>query len=301
MFSGNPLDRGDQQRRDEEWIRSVSAHQTSVFLPVWNLKVPVVTSESSLIWLDTKYLTTHSLLQTAIFLGLLGDKAYFVVDVSEHDFIADKLSRNPANSFVDIRAASQLIPREESGILSQAVTQINWHNNHKFCSTCGKKTSMERGGQLRHCPNCKKQHFPRTDPVAITVVSYQDYCLLGRSRGRISKGNTFSALAGFIDQGESLEEAVAREIMEESGIEIENVTYLCSQPWPFPYNLMLGCHASAVTTDIIIDDHEMEDIRWFPKAEVCLAIEGKSSHLEIPGPIAIAHHLIKAWALDNLI
>ena len=147
---------------------------------------------------------------------------------------------------------------------------------------------------------CKADHFPRTDPVAIMVVTDGERCLLGQSRGRLSRTGTYSALAGFMDQGESIEEAVRREVKEEAGIEVGQVRYHSSQPWPFPSSLMIGCHARALTTDIRIDDEEMTDVRWFPRADVLSALRGEHPHLRVPAPIAIAHHLIKAWAEGNV-
>ena len=163
---------------------------------------------------------------------------------------------------------------------------------------CGNPTDSKRGGQVRECPACKAQHFPRTDPVVITVVgdSAADRCLLGQSRGRLSRLRMYSALAGFVDQGESIEEAVAREVMEEAGVRVKNVRYHSSQPWPFPSSLMIGCLAEAATTTIRMDEEEMSDVHWFERREVLLALEGGSERLTLPGPIAIAHHLIKAWA-----
>ena len=151
---------------------------------------------------------------------------------------------------------------------------------------------------MRQCVQCGKLHFPRTDPVIITVVSHGDKCLLGQSRGRMTRLKTYSCLAGFVDQGESIEEAVAREIMEESGIQVKDVRYLFSQPWPFPHTLMMGCEATAATTEIIRDEEEMEDVRWFTRQEVRLALNGRNPDLLLPGPIAIAHHLIKHWAFS---
>ena len=136
--------------------------------------------------------------------------------------------------------------------------------------------------------------------MIITVVADHDLCLLGQSRGRGSGSNRYSALAGFVDQGESIEEAVAREVMEESGIAVHNVRYHSSQPWPFPSSLMIGCYAEAVTTAVSIDDEEMSDVRWFQRDEVLKALEGASEVLTVPGPIAIAHHIIKAWATNDL-
>ena len=155
-----------------------------------------------------------------------------------------------------------------------------------------------RGGQVRGCTACDAQHFPRTDPVVITVVGdpATDRCLLGQSRGRLSRMRMYSALAGFVDQGEAIEEAVAREVMEEAGIRVRNVGYHSSQPWPFPYSLMIGCLAEAATTSIRIDPEEMSAVHWFERREVLLALDGNSALLTVPGPIAIAHHLIKAWA-----
>jgi NAD+ diphosphatase len=165
---------------------------------------------------------------------------------------------------------------------------------------CGQRTVQGRGGHVRQCPGCKAEHFPRTDPVAIMVVSDGTRCLLGQSRGRLSRTGTYSALAGFIDQGESIEEAVRREVKEEAGIEVGQVRYHSSQPWPFPSSLMIGCHGKALTTDIHIDDGEMTDVRWFSRDEVLAALMGEHPDLRVPAPIAIAHHLIKAWAEDDV-
>ena len=297
IFSRNPLDRGERQRRDETWICKTAKEEGSKYLPLWHLKVLVSGDrESNLVWLSFEDLHQFDIEVNPIFLGLMGGEAYYTVDISPFDNVATGLQSSDKWFFEDARSAAESISAPEAGMLAQAVAQTNWHNNHRFCSACGHKTNVRRGGQVRQCPNCETQHFPRTDPVTITVVSHQDHCLLGQSRGRMSRGNIYSALAGFVDQGESIEEATAREIMEEAGIRINNIRYLFSQPWPFPYSLMIGCHANAVTTEIFKDDLEMTDVRWFSRREVQLALEGKSSELQIPGPIAIAHHLIKAWA-----
>ena len=142
-------------------------------------------------------------------------------------------------------------------------------------------------------------HHPRTDPVIIVVVSEGDMCLLGRSKGRGANPVRYSALAGFVDQGESIEEAVSREVMEEAGIRIDGVRYHSSQPWPFPSSLMIGCLATAVNTEISMDTEEMADVRWFTRKEVISALDEKNENLVLPGPIAIAHHIIKAWAYNE--
>ena len=302
IFSRNPLDRGERQRRDETWIHNAAREATSKFLPLWHLKVPVsAKSENSLAWQSFEVLCKLDIEIDPIFLGLMDGEAYFTADISQLGNEAHGLQNDGKWMFENARSAAELVSTEEAGILCQAIAQINWHNNHRFCSVCGHKTWVKRGGQMRQCPNCEAQHFPRTDPVVITVVSDQGNCLLGQSRGRMSRANTYSALAGFVDQGESIEEAVAREVMEEAGIKINNIRYLFSQPWPFPHSLMIGCHANAVTTEIVKDDHEMDDVRWFSRDEVQLALEGKSTGLRVPGPTAIAHHLIKVWAANEKI
>ena len=256
-------------------------------------------AEPGLGWLGVDDLRRAGVDSEPIFLGLLDDVAHFVVDVSKDEGAGKDLQRNGRWRFQDCRAAGELLPGPDAGVVAQARAQLDWHSRHQFCSVCGHKTVSQRGGQVRSCPQCGAQHFPRTDPVVIAVVAdtQKDRCLLGQSHGRLSRMKTYSALAGFMDQGETIEEAVAREVMEEAGIEIKNVRFHSSQPWPFPSSLMIGCIAEAVTTNISMDDEEMADVGWFDREEVILALEGNSQKLTVPGPIAIAHHLIKAWAM----
>ena len=198
--------------------------------------------------------------------------------------------------FTDARAAAETLPRAQSGILAQAKANLDWHQRHRHCARCGDATRSKRGGQVRQCGTCNAEHFPRTDPVVISLVTHGDECLLGQSAGRLRSMRMYSALAGFMDQGESMEEAVRREVMEEAGIQVGEVTYHSSQPWPFPSSLMIGSHSQALTTDIDIDEFEMTDVRWFKRSEVISALNHSNPDLRVPGPIAIAHHLIKAWA-----
>ncbi len=301
IYSGNPLDRGDQQRRDQKWITDMAGDPTSKFLPMQDLTVPVSrASQDSLGWLSVSQMRELGINHSALFLGLLNGEACFVVDISGQEQAIRKLSEGGSYRYVDARTVTELLSGTDSGIVAQARAQVDWHKRNGFCSTCGHKTVVRRGGQVRQCSKCEVMHYPRTDPVIITVVSDEDRCLLGQSRGRGSSTNRYSALAGFVDQGESIEDAVAREVMEESGIAIENVRYHSSQPWPFPSSLMIGCHAKAVTMSIQIDEEEMVDVRWFQRTEVLMALQGTSEALTVPGPIAIAHHLIKAWAVNDL-
>jgi NAD+ diphosphatase len=188
----------------------------------------------------------------------------------------------------------------ETGILAQARAQVGWHRSHRYCSACGHESVVARGGHVRSCPACGAEHFPRTDPVAIMVITDGDRCLLGQSVGRLAGSGMYSALAGFIDQGETIEEAVRREVQEEAGIEVGEVRYHSSQPWPFPSSLMIGCHGEARSTTITIDPSEMNDVRWFGRDLVLAALETAQPELRLPGPIAIAHHLVSAWATGEI-
>ena len=306
IFADNPLDRGERERRDEEWIRDRASDPASRFLPMLGHAV-LLTDDAApgLGWVNLSDISplggddpASSAGQSPgpLLLGMLDGVTHFVVDLTKSESLGRRLQEGGNLRFEDARAAAQQVSGPEAGILAQGRAQLNWHNRHGFCSVCGHPTEIQRGGQKRVCPQCSTEHFPRTDPVVITVVHDEDRCLLGQSRGRLAATNRYSALAGFMDQAETIEEAVAREIMEEAGIQVKNVRYHSSQPWPFPSSLMIGCHAEAATTDIHMDDDEMTDVQWFERGEVLLALEGQSERLAIPEPIAIAHHLIRAWA-----
>ena len=301
IFAGNPLDRGERERRDEEWLSQISQDPTSKLLPVLGPKVLITEGdEPELAWLDWPELERRGAEANALFLGLLEGTAYFVTDLSGQDAVAEGLEADTTHRFEDTRAAGEALGSRDAGILSQARAQVNWHGRHGFCSVCGHETEIRRGGQKRVCLSCKSEHFPRTDPVIIMLVTDGERCLLGQSRGRLAAQNRYSALAGFVDHAETIEEGVAREVMEEAGIKVKNVRYHSSQPWPFPSSLMIGCHAEAATTDINMDPEEMTDVRWFSREEVLLALEEKTDELRLPTRIAIAHHLIKAWAYKQV-
>ncbi|MDE0719628.1 MAG: NAD(+) diphosphatase [Dehalococcoidia bacterium] len=297
VYSGNPVDRGETVRRDDEWISDKSKDSSSKFLPLRDLNILVTDGAADgLGWVGAADLERLGVDTTPIFLGLLNDTAHFTVDISGQEKAVAEFSEGNGFRFVDARSVTDILSPADSGIVAQARAQINWHNVNGFCAICGGETLMGRGGQVRKCSKCEKENYPRTDPVIIVVVSDGDRCLLGQSRrGRLNRTNTYSALAGFVDQGESLEEAVAREVMEEAGIQVGQVRYHSSQPWPFPSSLMIGCHADAATTEINFDADEMNDVRWFSRDEVASALQGKNENLNVPQPIAIAHHLITSW------
>jgi NAD+ diphosphatase len=304
IFSGNPLDRCECERRDEEWISDQARLPESRFLALWGSKVLINGgSQPRINWISREELTCRGIDCNPVLLGLLNQEGQrvccFAVDIPADGTAEEPLHDLADCCFEDVRAAAEQISLPESGMLAQARAQINWHSRHGFCSVCGHSTVVKRGGQKRECPNCGAEHFPRVDPVIIMVVADGDRCLLGQSRGRLARLNRYSALAGFVEQGESIEEAVAREVKEEAGIVVRNVRYHSSQPWPFPSSLMIGCLAEAATTEIHMDPEEMTDVQWFSREEVLLALEEKSDKLMLPGRIAIAHHLIKSWALKE--
>jgi NAD+ diphosphatase len=197
---------------------------------------------------------------------------------------------------VDMRSIAMqgLVDPATVAILGQAKAMAHWHARHGFCANCGLKSRVGGGGWRRECASCQAQHFPRTDPVVIMLAVDGERCLLGR-QPRFPKG-MYSALAGFLEPGETVEEAVRREIREEAGIACDEVRYLASQPWPFPASLMIGCLARATSFDISRDDEELEDARWFSREEVRAMFEKRHPEaLLAPNRMAIAHHLVKFW------
>ena len=192
-----------------------------------------------------------------------------------------------------------LLPAEELSAIAMAKSLVSWHQRHGFCPNCGQRSAMASGGWRRDCAACKTQHFPRTDPVVIMLPIAGERCLLGRSP-RFAP-TMWSCLAGFLEPGESIEDAVHRETREEAGIACGRVVYFASQPWPFPSSLMIGCHAEALTRDIVIDREELEDARWFTRTEVATMLMRKHPDgLTTPPPVAIAHHLIRAWVENEI-
>jgi NAD+ diphosphatase len=188
-----------------------------------------------------------------------------------------------------------LLEPADLGALAQAAALLAWHASHGYCGRCGRPTEMRAGGCKRHCAACGAEHFPRTDPVAIMLTVAPERCLLGRSR-HFAPG-MYSALAGFIEPGETIEAAVRRETFEEAGIRLGRVVYHASQPWPFPHSLMIGCFGEALNEDVAADTNELEDCRWFTREEVHAMLAGiHAEGLIVPPKGAIAHQLIRSWA-----
>ena len=204
-------------------------------------------------------------------------------------------------ALIDLRsiAVQGLVDAEALAVLGQAKAILSWHARHGFCANCGAATRLAAAGWRRECDVCKAQHFPRTDPVVIMLALDGERCLLGR-QSRWPKG-MYSCLAGFVEPGETIEEAVRREIREEAGIACGEVAYLASQPWPFPSSLMIGCFVRATSRDIVVDGEELEDARWFTRDEVMAMFDKRHPEgLTPPAPMAIAHHILRVWAEGDL-
>lgn len=233
------------------------------------------------------------------FLGLVDDAPRFAVAIEPA--AAAALQANDAFEVADLRsiAVRGLIEADHLPPLAEGKALLNWHARHRHCANCGAATHAVEAGWRRDCPACNSQHFPRTDPVAIMLPVAGDRCILGRSQ-RFQPG-MWSCLAGYIEPGEAIEDAVRRETREEAGIVCGRVAYFASQPWPFPTSLMIGCHAEAITHDIMIDRTELADARWFDREEVARMIARQHPEgFTAPAPVAIAYHIIRAWVEDGV-
>ena len=223
-----------------------------------------------------------------VFLGVQDSTYYFgkVIDVAlAHDY-----EQMDLRSFALAHVDSQ----QDMGLLAQAFSVLKWHDSHLYCSTCGSKTTMTHAGWRRYCASCDKEHFPRIDPVVIMLVTHGDHCLLGS--GIQFQENRYSCLAGFMEPGETIETAARRELFEEAGVVGLGVQYICSQPWPFPFNLMIGVHVQAEGKDVVIDHKELRDARWVSKADVAAVLHGAAQdHFTLPPKIAIANTLLAYW------
>jgi NAD+ diphosphatase len=234
-----------------------------------------------------------------VFLGLIDGAARFGIGVTPTT--TEALKTRDGFHVSDLRsiAVQGLVAPDHLPPLAQAKAVLHWHARHRFCPNCGTATQAVDGGWRRDCPQCKTQHFPRTDPVVIMLAVDGDRCLLGRSPRFMP--TMWSCLAGFVEPGESIEDAVRRETREESGIACRRIAYFRSQPWPFPTSLMIGCHAEATTHDIVVDCTELEEARWFSRDEVIAMLQRRHPHgLTAPPPAAIAYHIIRAWLEDEI-
>jgi NAD+ diphosphatase len=284
-FAGGAIDRADHIRSDPARLES---------LKDWRARLirldgldPVMDADNALVWGTLADCPADAEL---VFLGLKDDRACFaaVPGAGESGIIR-----------VGGRAwrAMGVLSDEDLAAYGMARSLVDWHARHRFCAVCGAATEMAKGGWQRSCTACNAQHFPRVDPVTIMLVEHDGKMLLGR-QPRFEPGR-YSLLAGFVEPGESIEEAVAREVLEEAGVVARDVSYVASQPWPFPSQLMIGCHAFADSPAITIDTTELDDARWFTRADVAQAMAAGQDSADVafiaPPPQAIAHQLMKWW------
>lgn len=285
-FSGHGLDRADQLRVNAEALEELRKSDKARVLSMDGL-APRLDHADRLAWSGLDMLAEGT---EVIFLGLRLGVPLFVPVPEAGDI---RPSFEQRQSWL---AMSRLSP-EELAIYGGARSLADWHARHRFCANCGKPTGIAKGGWQRSCsdPACNAQHFPRVDPVAIMLVEHDGDMLLGR--GLHYPERLYSALAGFVEPGESIEEAVAREVFEEAGVALRDVTYVASQPWPFPSQLMIGCHAFAESRTLEIDTTELADARWFTRAEIAEALElgDKATSFRPPLGRAIASHLLRWW------
>jgi NAD+ diphosphatase len=278
VFSGAALDRAAALRRRPEWVEEQRADPRAR---------AVVMSERGVL-LDGGRLATATPGPDAVFLGIMDGAPVF----ADHIGDAEPEQGHPAG----LREAATELPAVEAALAAYAGSLLAWHRRHRFCANCGAPTEPLDGGHERHCPSCDAHHFPRTDPVVIVrVTDGGDGLLLGR-QARWPEGR-FSLLAGYVEPGETLEEAVRREVLEESGVALGSVSYIASQPWPFPSSLMLGFSALAERGEPAPGDDELAEVRWFERAEVERAAAGEGSLMLAP-PYSIARRLIDGWLAE---
>jgi NAD+ diphosphatase len=292
FYAGLQLDRYTERRRDATWLAERLAEPTARVLPVWRAKNLVIEGPAPTVaFLDIQKCNGYSC--TTVFLGERAGTNYFAIDLSiVEETELPRLTEGRGN-FVDLRTVGALMDRQHGGLLAYARGLVHWHSRHRFCGVCGSPTESIAAGHIRKCtnPDCGAEHFPRTDPAVIMLITDGDRCLLGRQK--VWPPGMHSTLAGFVEPGESLEDAVAREVREEAGIDVTDIRYHSSQPWPFPASIMLGFTARAVSTDIRIDHDELEDGRWFTRDFL------RQSHdpdvFRLPRPDSIARRLIEDW------
>ncbi|KWV95286.1 NAD(+) diphosphatase [Erythrobacter sp. AP23] len=279
-FTGSRLDRADHVRADPE--RLAGYMNWKARLLALDGLMPAIGDDGGLVWGTLADAPEDAEL---CFLGLDDGKPCFAAVPPRGD--ASPRMANP-----QLWSLMTTLRPDDLAIYGGARSLTDWHARHRFCAQCGGDTSIAKGGWQRECSRCGASHFPRTDPVTIMLVEYDGRLMLGRGLGWPE--GAFSALAGFVEPGENIEEAVNREVLEEAGITVRDVSYIASQPWPFPSQLMIGCHSHANSDELTIDETEMAEINFYTREEVEAALAGNGP-FRCPPRHAIAHHLMQWW------
>jgi NAD+ diphosphatase len=307
VFSAGELNRSAHLRGQSD---TLLRQETARIVPFWQMK-PLLNAEGNLAFLPWD----HAIFQTAeqpLFLGISAEGAPLFAaevpdiaveaampsgDVAPKGVFVDQDQKVPIIAtemvFCDLKAAMMGLSPLEAEVGATARAILTWHRSHAFCGSCGAQTRIEQGGWQRSCSACDRSHFPRTDPVVIMLITYGNSVLLGRS-AHFPEG-MYSLLAGFVEPGETLEAAVRREVLEESGVHVGDVSYIGGQPWPFPGSLMLGFAGEAQTQDIILDEDELEDALWMSREEVAQVMSGERSDMSLARKGSIASALLSNW------
>ncbi|MHA6722025.1 NAD(+) diphosphatase [Sphingomonas sp. RS2018] len=282
-FTGARLDRADHMRGDEAALAAAQADPRARLMRL-NAGDPEIDAEGCIVW---RPFADRAADGTPIFLGFDPDRRPCFAESRPDDLAGPARSRA-------LYVMLDAMPADEAAIFGTVRSLTGWHARHRFCANCGHGTAMIRAGWARKCGGCGTEHFPRTDPVVIMLAEYEGRALVGRGRG--FPPGRYSALAGFVEPGESVEEAVAREVCEETGVRVRDVRYVASQPWPFPGQLMIGAFATAEGDTLTIDAAEIEDAMWVTRDEVRAALTGEADARFIaPPPYAIARTLLETW------
>jgi NAD+ diphosphatase len=299
-FAGNPLDRASDRRGDDEWLAKQLASSDSLGLAMWNgrpLVEPSKDGDLQIAYLPAKLVGELSGgAERLLFMGLWKGTAIFAVDLEDTSDPAESALEG-LGKFEDLRAVALRVPAPEAAILATAKSMFEWRRRHKHCAVCGQPSRAVDGGWKRKCASCEAEHFPRTDPVVIMLPYHGDRCMLGRQE--VWPKGMFSALAGFLEPGESIEEACARELNEEAGLHAVRVRYHSTQPWPYPSSLMIGLIAEVEDEEGAPDQTELSEVRWFTRDEARDLLAGKLDGVAAPNRLAIAHQLIKAWVDES--
>jgi len=298
-FAGGSLDRAGLRRRDPAWLADALDSPNARLACFAGLKPFCAAGPGGALeagWLQGGVRAVLPALGEPVFLGLDGDGApHFAVSLAAAADAEDGPLAG-VGTFEEMRAAAMRLPAPDAAALGAAKALLDWHARHGFCARCGAPTHAAEGGWKRICPACGAEHFPRIDPVVIMLPVCGERCVVGR-QARFPPG-LWSALAGFVEPGESLEEAVARETLEEVGVRVRTTRYVTSQPWPFPSSLMVGFLAACEPGELRVDSHELEDACWLSRAEVRAGLAGQGA-ASFPPPVAIAHWLLQTWAAEG--